>query len=232
MLLRNTGGIIQRKRIVASTGPAYPTSGLVARWTFDNTLTDTVSGKVLSGTPDYRTGKINNGIYDSKLNKTADTDLSNVWVNRSAHSISFWFKWTVSNTTIYHLVGTGDNTSGNDREICIRWNLGGNGYIAFGRNNQTSGAIEYAHSNGSVADSNWHHFIGLYTGEDIKVYIDNDLKNTKSFSTLGMTSKNFYIGQNYAGFDSFGGTIDQFYLYNKVLDITEIAQLYNSGNGI
>ena len=79
---------------------------------------------------------------------------------------------------------------------------------------------------GIVFDNNWHHIVGTYDREKIRLYVDGSEMETGTSETGVMTDatvRNFSISlSDYP----FNGTIDQVRVYNRALLVDEINQSY------
>lgn len=78
----------------------------------------------------------------------------------------------------------------------------------------------------------WHHIVGTYDGEEMKIFLDGEIhaQQSDSFKFKGVNSKNLMIGQ---GTDRdqyrFNGLIDEVRIYNKALTLAQIQQHYAEG---
>jgi len=70
-------------------------------------------------------------------------------------------------------------------------------------------------------DSSWHHITAIFEPTGFKVYYDNQLA-LASTSTIHDMSADVHFGENFEGY------LDDIAFYNKALNETEIAQLYNA----
>lgn len=90
-------------------------------------------------------------------------------------------------------------------------------------------------STNTVPTNQWVHVLCTYdqTANSVSYYINGVLSNTVSWDRE-FSSPSRYIGIDYSTYyqDDFGGLIDEVAAWNRVLTGSEIAELYNSGNGI
>jgi len=138
----------------------------------------------------------------------------------STVSVSYWGKKTASNK--YLLVGSQmSSTNG----LWLTWWNDGNVYFA-GRNGNI-GFAAYALS----FDTNFHHFVGVYNGSSLKIYIDGILRATSTTSipsTLSSTAGNdFNIG--YLQLQYASGNIDEVSVFNSELSASDVTAIYGSG---
>lgn len=203
-------------------GGTPPTDGLVAHWAFDETSGTTPAdssgngndGTVDSGTPIWEPALIDNGVSNAEFGRTNPTGLSTTEVTASA-----WVKITT-------------NFDFNDI-INFNWSSGTGGYAMY---STASGAIEFGVMDGgsqrmarvfnAVEVGKWMHWVGVYDGTDIKLYIDGTLVDTTSgYPGITLqTSGDFWFA------DANGYTIlDDVRVYDRALTDQEIMQLYHYG---
>jgi hypothetical protein len=80
----------------------------------------------------------------------------------------------------------------------------------------------------------WYFVVGVYDGTDLKLSIDGgSFDSLPHAGGIHVSSVDLMIGQygNY-GTTFHNGKIDNAFIYNKALTLTEIQTLYNSGNGV
>jgi len=86
-----------------------------------------------------------------------------------------------------------------------------------------------------INDNKWHMITYNFDGTIIKIYVDNVLKGTSGIinNPVYIDNNNFVIGKRQfnTGDTFYIGSIDELGIYNRVLTINEINQLYNSGLG-
>ena len=138
----------------------------------------------------------------------------------STVSVSYWGKKTASNK--YLLLGS--QMSSTNGIWLIWWN---DGNVYFAARNGNIGFAGYALS----FDTNFHHFVGVYNGSSLKIYIDGILRATSTTSipsTLSSTAGNdFNIGYLQSQYAS--GNIDEPAIFDYALTSTEVSNMYGSG---
>ena len=153
-------------------------------------------------------------------------------------SISFWFRRNADNTTtttnhgVNNLMVAQSSADFNDNfeigsegdEIEIYLDSGTGAEDA---NYQTSGA--------SLTDGVWHHLTMTY-GTNLKVFVDGNsvLEATTSGPLDSSQDSPLSLGMARVFSDQWGdfnGSIDDFRIYRKELNATEVDQLYGGGNG-
>lgn len=96
--------------------------------------------------------------------------------------------------------------------------------------NQT-GYVNMLESNSTVNDNEWHYIVGIVDrDQDSRIYIDGVLDAVRAFDTSSDsfdTAINPIIGRyDASAIEGYVGSIDEFKLYNKALNETEIATKY------
>lgn len=224
---------------LSATGQV-PANGLVGYWPFNgnaydesgNGLNGTVTGAAL--TTD-RFGNANSAYYfdgtgkyiqvpDNALLRPGTITIS-LWVNSSnvvPHNQNILSKQNLANATgEQYAINLQANSNHNYPLFSIKKNSNG---CQAGVGWQT---CYYA----TVSSINtWHHIVGTYSGDTMKVYHDNVvsvfcLVSGPIDNCLG---GNLNIGRSAAQFtDYFMGSIDDVRIYNRALSAAEVAQLYN-----
>jgi hypothetical protein len=84
-------------------------------------------------------------------------------------------------------------------------------------------------SSAGVNDGQWHHIAGVYTGSQLRIYIDGVLSSSVGATGSIATNANpVEIGRNNgASGREFDGSICNVVIYNGALDATSIAAIYN-----
>ncbi|MCK4887048.1 MAG: hypothetical protein KAS96_06640, partial [Planctomycetes bacterium] len=85
------------------------------------------------------------------------------------------------------------------------------------------------YSKTEIDDGKWHHIVGLYDGEKIRIYIDGKLDAEKpAQGKMDLNDCPVYIGENAENMGrGFCGWIDSVSIYNHALTEDEIQLLYN-----
>ena len=233
----------------------WPTSGLLARWTFENSLRDSgPNGYNLTGTAAYFTGLVGNALNASEVYNN-NTTLKSFINNNNTWTISFWFRTngTLSNNVQLPLFAVdGPNTYPYQRIWIIinKWNS--TTKMSLHRYNASTmvygdlGAY-FGSAFTNLDNSAWHHVVACYTGSNVLFYIDNT--PVTYFTPDNSTNPNWplYIGASMGttnatavticgnqqnNLTNFNGLVDQVYIYSRVLTTNEISTLYNNGAGL
>jgi hypothetical protein len=83
---------------------------------------------------------------------------------------------------------------------------------------------------GTPSTGVWHHVVGTYDGETIRLYVDSIEKanNTSPSGDLGICDRELTIGNWWGGGRAFNGSIDEVRIYNRSLSADEVKQIYYS----
>ncbi len=201
-----------------SMGQVDLTKGLVAYYPFDGNAKDhsgngydlTVTGAVLTTDRDSAAGKAY--AFNGISNKMDGTGLN--FGGSKTLSISAWFKTSPTGLAFF---------------------LAGNGasFAAFTEDGPYAGlAISVPATNsavGKIVAGKWNHLAGLYDGDSIKVYI-----NGQAAGTTFHHGSNIYgstpLTVGYYSSSFWSGSLDDIYLYNRLLSLDEIKTLYEGTN--
>lgn len=136
-------------------------------------------------------------------------------------SISIWMK-TMSSENLYLI----NNQTNFDDGIGIGHFDG----IYFGSGGGSNGGTS---SFGSVLnDGNWHHVVGIFNNNSVKIYVDNELDFEEEFVPQNYEG-NFVIGRRgiLSEFTKdFDGQLDDVNIYNKAIDEYLIDSLFSVSN--
>ena len=80
--------------------------------------------------------------------------------------------------------------------------------------------------------STWYNVIGTYDGSLVKIYVNNVLENSVSYSaTPGATDQNLVIGRWYGNYSDYytNGSISNVSIWNTALTSTQVSEIYNEG---
>jgi hypothetical protein len=220
----------------AGHNPTMP--GLVSWWKAENNGLDAVSSRhgTLVGDTAYTAGKVGqafrfdgNGDY-VKVSNAAILEPTAVsveaWVNSNYVPQFAEYKYILAKGAAEFRGASYALTTSINSGL---WFYVGNG-SAFG----------YSPDPGAgIWDGNWHHVVGTYDGNFIRLYVDGvEVGNGSPWNILGYglpTSNDLYIG-TYGGIDghgidgySFNGLIDEPAVFNRALSAEEIQRLFAGG---
>lgn len=199
------------KKNSTATAPYYPTDSLAAYFSFDNGSINDVVGHA-TGT-NHNSAAFVTGAHGQAISLNGVDqylDLDNVPINSvNGISVSLWMKSDTTSGTTYFLTGAnyGFFTSG--------WVAG------FAVSNPSTNSIY-----GTFHSQQWTHLVGTYDGTAMKVYVNGALAQTTTWpSTLYGYSGTMTLG--YFGSTYWGGSVDELFIYHRVLTQADVARLYH-----
>jgi hypothetical protein len=214
-------------------------NGLIAHYTFDDTTNDSAGsyhGTAVGG-PTYVNGKIGKAMQFDGMDDYVSVSDSNVF-EPTNFTITTWIR--TSSIINQNIVTKDSLTCGGYRNFLWLGLLAGNNLIPrISVGNNTSSKFQFVDDSVSnnVADGVWH-FIASAYGSDgsIKTYKDGVLIDEDTSTVSGQVAVNNYalnIGGCGPGVKNFNGLIDDVRIYSRVLDSSEITELYSyTGGGI
>lgn len=210
-------------------------NGLVAYYPEDNEsnhndAADSHHGVVMNGTgtPVFTTGKVN-GAY-AYSNAFAEEDsrvLANVseLANATSATISAWVNIQNNSGLLMQLHSNQPHGNKNLLRLDngrIGWSLGN------GLDDETK-----TQSLAEVNNGEWHYYTLQWdkTLGMTRIYVDGILQEQLGVQKFGPDTDHFAWG---AGFNGYGAssTLDEIAIWNRLLTLEEIAQLYNNGTGM
>jgi len=210
-----------------SSGPntfeLYDVSGIVAFYPMnENTGTSTadVSGNEYTGNfqgaPNWITGKFGYGIRcdDSGdyIDPSSNIDLGSTW------TVETWFYYPLQEYTHWRTLIKG---AGGDHQIIVQ-----SGAYDLGTYDNT-GETGFKDSGFDMdtLSTGWHHLAVVQDGTDMLFYVDNsNVGNVSGYISITDITA---IG-NYQGGSQEWGDIDEFRVYSRALNSSEISTLYNN----
>ena len=79
-----------------------------------------------------------------------------------------------------------------------------------------------------IADGSWHHVVGVYDGNELRLYVDGvlDASSTSPGQVLDAEA-DLILGEHYSGASApLGGELDEVVVYNRALSESEVGELY------
>jgi hypothetical protein len=211
---------------------------LVAYWKLDDasgdaidahgSLDGTVGGSVYGGT-----GKIGDcytftATAGQGITMPVSTDFN---LATTTGSISVWFITSVGSYSRGWIAGTKDTYATSGYGMFIDSEAPSHFKTCIGN----SGA-EIAYTVDMAASANWHHAVMTWDVDgNLITYLDGSQADSREITiTPTDNGKTFHVGHNADGSNRivFNGSIDEVGLWSRVLTSDEVADLYNSGNGL
>jgi len=145
--------------------------------------------------------------------------------DKTIFSISMWVKptWTLSSVGYNPTLIALRNTDGTRFSLHIT-----EGYSQLDFYNGSDGDNWIT----NVSKDNWHHVVMVYDSGTVSLYFDNSYLGDNIISVGANTLKNLAIGNNGIPAERWIGAIDEVGIWDRALDSTEVAQLYNGGAGL
>jgi hypothetical protein len=216
---------------------------LVGYWRLDSSVSGS-GGTVKDYSGNNNDGTTKNGVttgaegifstssfsFDGSDDYVEVQDNSDLYISDQL-TISFWA--VQPNDDEWELVvGNGGGWDDNGYHVMSHDSSQAGGY-RFEVQNTGTGNKDVLDSN-AVPNDEWHHITAVYTGTELKLYVDGSLDTSMSATvdSIGDSSANLGIG--YGLYSSYGGTyfdgdIDEVRLYERALSAEEIEQLYLRG---
>lgn len=164
--------------------------------------------------------------FGTSANKLGRTDSS---LNLSQYSINMWIKgnWNGSTREVVYSRG---NTWANGQGLNIF--LMDGGALGLHQGGSYGGGNKTINSNVTslLTTGNWHMLTVTYDGTNIRGYINGNLVGTVSSGYNSSTAES-RIGLRGDGSDYYRGEMDEFAIWNRAINTSEITALYNSGSG-
>jgi hypothetical protein len=198
-----------------SSGTRYDSSGNGRNLTETYGTVSSTTGKIANCA--YFNGTSGGGSTNSKLGSTS------FGVNPNSNfSMSVWMK-PRSFSGYQHIIGAPFQNG---------FYIGGNGNGSNLTFNLYNGSV-YGVSAPSTAFDTWHHYVFIREGNTLKLYADNIYIGSASVSGQSFDGDPvFSVGGGEYDEYYFNGDIDALGLWTRALTESEIASLYNGGNGI
>jgi hypothetical protein len=211
-------------------------TGLVGHWTFDSKdLKTNVADRSGLGNTGYLTnfgatstavtiGKLGQGLKFDGVDDSVSVPDSTSQSPTNAVAISGWIK-TRTIQSGKGVIAKGDISTNYDYLLYFS-GASVNVYIKNG-----SGAADniggYTYN---YADNIWHHYVGVFDGDYLKLYIDGVFRNSKdtALTDIRDSANPVRIGDGFVA-NYFSGSIDDVRIYSRALSAQEVKQLYNTG---
>jgi len=165
--------------------------------------------------------------FDSASSDYIDCGNDSTFDLNNAFSISTWVKYTSTSAMV--VLSKRETT-----KISLLIELGSGKPFTAIRDASSNIAITNTYS-GTYNDGNWHHIVATFnrTANELKLYVDNELKETANTSSVGdiaPNTNNLMIGRRSDTSSSyFDGKISNCSLFNETLTPTEVQKLYANG---
>ena len=210
-----------------------PLNGLIAYYPFTDGSLDNFAGNYSNIDSNIMNCVIDTsiGIYNTIDNSTYHFDGSSYMNIVPSSNINPYIHNSITYTGWFKI-----DYSGNDYGIfSIDGSFGGNNPVhslgiffnhlrfIFG-----SGSQSYVESNSIILQNHWYFFTICDSINYVKLYLNGILQDSSNYSPLFLANAtNYRLGSYYNNIINYLlGSIDEFRIYNRLLDSTEISQLY------
>lgn len=206
-------------------------SGLVIYWSFDKATIkgDTVNDILgendgtLTGGPKTAQGKFGDGLEFDGVDDFAKVPE----ISLGDFTIEAWFKALSTPGTWSRIF---DGGIGGPGDVFITPNHGRTGGDIGYAIHASGGALSEFGSGVKVTVGEWYHVAGTYDkgGEGMKLYVNGELKGSNAYNKESFedwtSPQNWYLAKANWNDPLFPGIIDEFRIYDKVLNGNEIKQ--------
>jgi len=192
-----------------------------------NNGTDTV---ITYGTTYGKFGQ--GGLFNGSTSKIALPDSATFKVT-SNFTIGGWFKTSTTGTfqNIFSSFSQNTNTAGFYIQVYNDNKLAFNSAKNTGTTINTDFKVIRAST--SVTDGNWHLAVGVWDGSNLRLYLDGNSDatavawaNAPAYATNNYPVIGYQSNSGVSGGNSFNGSIDECFLFNRALSATEISNYY------
>jgi hypothetical protein len=208
----------------AEVPPVVSEEGLVSHWKLDDgsgaTAIDSVGTNhgTVHGNPTWTAGRMD-GALD--LDGTGDyiTAAASEPLKGSNVTVSAWVRVT--------------GLTGIWNPVLTQHYPNNNGYYFYIYDDKPAfsvmvGGVDMAASSpDSIGWNEWHHLAGTNDGSTIRIYVDGDMKASRSSSSSSGADHAMYIGHAYVSAASFCGLVDDVRIYNRALSDYEFGLTRN-----
>lgn len=212
-------------------------NGLIGFWKMDETSGSSIGDLLVTGKGTASGTNIATGKIGSARSFNGSTDYISIPSFRgvaSGSQISFgaWFNPSKIDNTQNIIL---DASVVPNVAPVIRLEISGNNRINTLVGNGSgwcSGFINTVMGGPTLTPNTWYHAIAVWNGSALKLYLNgSEVASVSSACTLGALNAltiGRYVGA--VGYE-FPGLIDEAGIWNRALSVTEVSQLYNSGQG-
>jgi|GEM_PF-1423967 len=208
------------------TGPYIVYEGNQTKYYYSGN--DGTNHRIGLATMDFEAGRYGKSLRIEN-NDIYTYDVSND-LNRNQGTISFWAK--LDNTTnelheVFNLQSSSD-TEQDGLYMALK-----SGQVEAGYNGEFK-----LGTTPTLTNDNWHHFVLTWekpsaNNQNFKLYVDGELQESVLFdSAISSTYDQLQIGGNQGETrDYLDGNIDEFRIYNKAVNASDVTELYNGSLG-
>lgn len=167
-------------------------------------------------------------ILFNSLNYDGDNDYNKISIDDSLKlmdefTVSTWIKWDLDGNQDQNII-----TFGDDNNYLSLVNNGGGNHQRLQFRLILETGTRTLYSNQTISDTNWHFISAVFTGEQMQIYIDNELAGNLSVNDKFVpVSNDYHIGSRFGSNSrNFKGNLDEFKIFNIGLNKEELTQVY------
>lgn len=209
---------------------------LISHWTFDESsgnATDSHGSNNLTNVASvtYTSGKINNCAdlerSSSQYFEITDASQSGLDISNDM-SVSFWMNAETMIGTIFNKYAA----TGNQRSYQFNLNSGTWEFVVSGNGSSTAQTTGLTHS---MSTGSWYFIVVTYDASagDVVVYQNGTILDSETITATNPYNGTapFRIGNQHTT-NYYDGLLDEVSIWSRVLDSTEVSDLYNGGFGL
>ena len=207
--------------------------GLIACYPFNeqmgNIVSDLVSSRNLTLFNSPTWSSVNGGglTFDGSNDYGENT---RIFIPFTSLTFSIWVYKTVAFEATYKKIFIIGDASHN---ISVYLSQGGGSERLYFGVSTTTGSTAPVYNTGLLANT-WYHLVGTWNGSVVRLYVNGKLQaqgNNTGIWPGGYRNFPLRVGWGYGG-EYFNGTIRDFLIFDRALDITEIQSLYENPTSV
>jgi hypothetical protein len=145
-------------------------------------------------------------------------DHADFTVGSDDFTYEFWLKFAADNATQYYLIDKRGTAANSDAQISIYKTTGKKINVYVGHGGTSISAL----TDGTIADTNWHHIAVVKYGTELAIYLDGTKGSTVGSATGAIIDNaiDLAIGGTNSGSQALVGNIDEFRFSNGIARYT------------
>jgi hypothetical protein len=216
---------------------ALDPEGLIGHWDFDDAGAGTVADRspagndgTVNGDPTWVEGVSGNALQLDGVDDFVEIANAPAFNGLTELTVTAWF--CVNDFDVWEPVVNKGGFSEYTTDV-FEVNLNAERFVHFVLNFQNAGRQGYNSPVDSISAGRWHHFVGTFNGDFVRIYVDGELVANYDAPNepLKTSDASLQIGLEY---DSppesyFNGIIDDIYVFNRAITTVEAEEIFNFG---